>query len=438
MDERSNFALHTDRYEFTMLNAALRDGTAEHQAVFEVFSRFLPDGRSFGIVGGTERAVDAILNFRFTTAQVAWLVDEGVVDEQFRASLNDFAFTGSVYGYGEGELYLANSPVLRVEATFAEGVVLETLVLSILNHDTAVASTAARMALAAQGRRLIEMGSRRTHEESAVHAARAAFIGGFDATSNLQAGFRYGVPTAGTAAHAWVLAHDSEFDAFVAQIEAQGVGTTLLVDTFDTNEGIVAAVKAANLFGAPGPGAIRIDSGDLLAGSVAGRALLDSLGALDTRIVATGDLDEDRIAHLVGDGAPIDSFGVGTRLVTGANCPSPGFVYKLVAIESREGTMSAVAKRSLEKQDSGGTTYVRRLSPDEARRMGLTVAETPETVEVLFKSDPDDSANPSWTPVQRPFVVDGVRGERAEGLPELRARTLERLTSPSGLLQRPL
>jgi nicotinate phosphoribosyltransferase len=294
------------------------------------------------------------------------------------------------------------------------------------------------MAIAAQGRRLIEMGSRRTHEESAVHAARAAFLGGFDATSNLEAGFLFGVPTAGTAAHAWVLAHDSEFDAFVAQIESQGVGTTLLVDTFDTTAGIVAAVKAANHFGAAGPGAIRIDSGDLLAGSTAGRALLDSLGATETRIVATGDLDEERIASLVGAGAPVDSFGVGTRLVTGANCPSPGFVYKLVAIESRDGTMNAVAKRSLEKQDSGGTTYVRRLSVPEAKLAGYRVAETPATVEVLFKSEPDDAVNPSWANVQRPLVVNGARGEREAELGELRTRTLARLTSPSGLVQRPL
>jgi nicotinate phosphoribosyltransferase len=424
MDDASNSALRTDRYEFTMLNAALLDGTAARKAVFEVFARFLPEGRSFGVVAGIERVVDAILSFRFTDDQVRWLVDEGVVDKQFRDTLQDFSFTGSVFGYGEGELYLANSPILRIEATFGEGVILETLVLSILNHDTAVASTAARMAIAAQGRRLIEMGSRRTHEESAVHAARAAYL--------------YGVPTAGTAAHAWVLAHDSEFDAFVAQIEAQGVGTTLLVDTFDTNEGIVAAVKAANHFGAAGPGAVRIDSGDLLVGSIAGRELLNSLGATDTRIVATGDLDEERIADLVGAGAPVDSFGVGTRLVTGANCPSPGFVYKLVAIESRDGTMNAVAKRSLEKQDSGGTTYVRRLSVLEAKGAGLAVAETPATVEVIFKSEPDDSLHPSWAHVQRPLVVNGARGETKAELVDLRARTLERLTSPSGLVQRPL
>jgi len=438
LDKSSNRALHTDRYEFTMLNAALIDATAGRRAVFEVFARFLPDGRDVGIVAGTERVADAIVNFRLVPSQVEWLVDEGVMGERFAEYLLGFAFTGSVFAYAEGETYLAHSPVLRIESTFGEGVVLETLVLSILNHDTAVASTAAQVFRAAQGRRLIEMGSRRTHDESAVHAARAAYIAGFDTTSNLEAGYRYGLPTAGTAAHAWVLAHDSEYDAFVVQIEAQGIDTTLLVDTFDIDEGITTAVRAATRFGAAGPGAIRLDSGDLMAGAFAARSLLDSLGAVETRIVATGDLDERRIAELVDGGAPVDAFGVGTRLVTGANCPSPGFVYKLVAIESAEGTMRPVAKRSLEKRDRGGTTYVRRLSVEEARRAGLRVDDASRTVEVLFTDEPDDHENPSWVHVQQRVIADGMRLSADTPAARLRARTIERLTEPSGLVQRPI
>ncbi|MGD0055474.1 MAG: nicotinate phosphoribosyltransferase [Acidimicrobiales bacterium] len=433
----SELALHTDRYELTMLNAALIDGTAQRKAVFEVFARFLPPGRDVGIVVGTERVADAIVNFRFTPSQVTWLVGEAIVNERFADYLFGFSFNGSVYGYAEGETYLAHSPVLRVEGSFAEGVVLETLVLSILNHDTAVASTAAQMVRAAQGRRLIEMGSRRTHDESAVHAARAAYIAGFDSTSNLEAGYRYGVPTAGTASHAWVLAHENEYDAFVAQIEAQGVATTLLVDTFDIDEGIVTAVKAANHFGSPGPGAIRIDSGDLETGAFAARALLDSLGARETGIVATGDLDERRIADLVGAGAPVDAFGVGTRVVTGANCPSPGFVYKLVAIGASEGTMRPVAKRSLEKQDRGGTTYVRRLSAREARRIGLAVDDGSSEVEVLFVDDPVDDDNPSWSQVQHRLIDGGTRVGADTPVAMLRERTVGRLNDPAGFVQRP-
>jgi nicotinate phosphoribosyltransferase len=408
-------ALHTDRYELTMLNAALGDGTASRRAVFEVFSRFLPDGREFGVVAGIERVVDAVLDFRFTVEQVEWLVERQVLSPQYRDDLLNFTFHGTIVGYPEGELYFAHSPVLRVEGTFGECVVLETLLLSILNHDTAIASTAAQMYLSAEGHGLIEMGSRRTHEESAVHAARAAYVAGFDSTSNLEAGWRFSIPTAGTSGHAAVLAHDSELDAFITQIEVLGVDTTLLVDTYDIHEGIRTAVKVANQFGASGPGAIRIDSGDLLDESRASRELLDSLGATGTNIVATGDLDEARIAQLVAQNAPIDRFGVGTRLVTGENCPSPGFVYKLVEIERDSGDMSPVAKLSINKRGSGGTTFVRR---------------TPR--EQLFKEEPLD-APPTWTNVQVVLLENGQR-RYERPLSDVRSDCLERLTRVAELL----
>jgi nicotinate phosphoribosyltransferase len=374
-----------------MLNAALGDGTAARRGVFEIFSRFLPSGRKFGVVAGTQRVIDAVVDYRFTAEQAEWLIDRNVVSSQYRDDLLTFAFHGTIVGYPEGEVYFANSPVLRVEGTFGECVVLETLLLSILNHDTAIASTAAQMYLSAQGRGLIEMGSRRTHEESAVHAARAAYLAGFDSTSNLEAGWRFSIPTAGTSGHAAVLAHDSELDAFVTQMEVLGVDTTLLVDTYDIHEGIRTAVKVANQFGASGPGAIRIDSGDLLDESRASRELLDSLGATATKIVATGDLDESRIAHLLAHEAAIDRFGVGTRLVTGENCPSPGFVYKLVEIERDNGVMSPVAKLSINKRGSGGTTHVRR---------------TPR--EQLFKEEPTD-APATWTNPQVVLLENGQR-----------------------------
>jgi len=405
-------ALHTDRYEITMLNAALGDGTAARRAVFEVFSRFLPAGRAFGVVAGIERVIDAVLAYRFTPEQVDWLIERHVLSPQYRDELLNFAFRGTVVGYPEGELYFAHSPVLRVEGTFGECVVLETLLLSILNHDTAIASTAAQMYLSAQGRGLIEMGSRRTHEESAVHAARVAYLAGFDSTSNLEAGWRFDIPTAGTVGHAAVLAHESELDCFITQVEVLGVDTTLLVDTYDIREGIRTAVKVANQFGANGPGAIRIDSGDLLDESRASRELLDSLGATATKIVATGDLDESRIAHLVAHDAPIDRFGVGTRLVTGENCPSPGFVYKLVAIERESGEMSPVAKLSVNKRGSGGTTFVRR---------------TPR--EQLFKSEPLDAPT-TWTNVQVPLMVNGHR-EYSATINDARRHCLDRLSRVS-------
>jgi nicotinate phosphoribosyltransferase len=435
MENSTTPALHTDRYELTMLNAALGDGTSQRRAVFEVFARFLPERRRFGVVAGIERAIDAIQGFRFSPPQVSWLVEEGIVDQEHRDYLLGFRFSGKVLGYGEGELYLANSPILRVEGSFGEGVVLETILLSILNHDTAVASTAAQIFKAADGRRLIEMGSRRTHDEGAVHAARAAFIGGFNATSNLEAGYRYAIPTAGTAAHAWILSHDTEYGAFVAQIDALGTDTTLLVDTYDLTDGIVNAVNAAKSFGALGPGAVRIDSGDLQEQSLSGRHLLDSLGAVDTKIVATGDLDEVRIAALIAGGAPIDIFGVGTRLVAGANCPSPGFVYKLVAIEFKSGQIGPVAKRSPDKEDVGGVTYARHVSAKEAEALGGSFDEESVTVEVLFKEDPARWEHVSWSNPQRLLLDSGQSRPHPFSLEETRASTIDRLTSTTRLVQ---
>jgi nicotinate phosphoribosyltransferase len=344
-------ALLTDHYELTMLRAALADGTAHHQAVFEVFARSLPDGRRYGVVAGLGRVVEAVRAFTFDEDQLAWLLDAGVVDQPTARYLAAYRFGGSIDAYREGDIYFPFSPVLTVSGTFAECVVLETLVLSILNHDTAVASAAARMVSAAGGRTLLEMGSRRTHEAAAVAAARAAYVAGFDATSNLQAGFRYGVPTRGTAAHAFTLGHTDEPTAFASQVATLGTGTTLLVDTYDTAQGIRNAVAA----GGPGLGAIRIDSGDLADEARRARALLDELGATGTRIAVTSDLDEHTIEALAA--APVDTYGAGTKLVGGSGHPTAGMVYKLVAVADQDGPlapMRPVAKKAASKGSTGG------------------------------------------------------------------------------------
>ena len=356
----SSTALLTDRYELTMLQGALRSGAAERQCVFEVFSRRLPDGRRYGVVGGTGRLVDAIAAFRFDADELDWLRRSGAVDAETADWLAGYRFTGDVDGYAEGELYFPGSPLLQVTGTFADAVALETVVLSVLNHDCAIASAAARMAVAAGDRPLIEMGSRRTHELAAVAAARAAYLGGFAATSNLAAGKAYGVPTAGTSAHAFVLLHDDERAAFAAQVAASGVGTTLLVDTFDIAAGVRTAVAVAGT----GLGAVRIDSGDLAELAYQTRDQLDALGARETRIVVSGDLDEYGIAALAA--APVDSFGVGTSLVTGSGAPTAGLVYKLVEVDGRP-----VVKRSLGKATFGG----RKEAVRRHRATGTAVAE---------------------------------------------------------------
>jgi nicotinate phosphoribosyltransferase len=346
-------ALHTDHYELTMLSAALHDGTADRQCVFEVFARRLPPGRRYGVVAGTGRIVELLRDFRFHPDEVAFLRDFGVVDDLTAEWLAAYRFAGDIEGYAEGELFFPTSPILTASGTFAECVVLETLVLSVLNHDCAIAAGAARMVTAARGRPLIEMGSRRTHEESAVAAARAAYLAGFASTSNLAAGRRYRIPTAGTAAHAFTLLHDDELAAFASQVATLGKQTTLLVDTYDIAQGIRNAIAVAG----PDLRAIRIDSGDLSVLAQHSRALLDDLGATETKIIVSGDLDEYAIASLAAE--PVDAYGAGTAVVIGSGAPTAGLVYKLVEVEGQP-----VVKRSENKATVGGRkTAVRRHKP---------------------------------------------------------------------------
>ncbi len=397
-------ALLTDHYELTMLQAALRDGTAHRRCVFETFTRRLPEGRRYAVLAGTGRLLEAIEAFRFGTAEIEDLRRRQVVDEATCQWLAGYRFTGDISGYAEGDCYFPGSPVLVVEGTFAEAVVLETLVLSILNHDSAIASAASRMTSAAAGRPCIEMGSRRTHEQAAVAAARAAYLAGFERTSNLEAGRRYGVPTTGTSAHAFTLLHDSERDAFAAQLTALGPGTTVLVDTYD----VEAAVRTAVELAGPDLGAVRLDSGDLLVHAREVRALLDSLGATRTRIVVTSDLDENAIAAL--GAAPVDAYGVGTALVTGSGHPTSSMVYKLVAREGASGGLEPVAKKSRDKLSVGGRKWaMRRLGAD-----GRAEAEI-----VGIGAPPANDGNDR--PLMVEFVRGGVRINRSD-LDDARAR----------------
>ena len=374
MDLASTTALLTDHYELTMLQAALHSGSAGRRAVFEVFARQLPHGRRYGVVAGTGRLLDALEAYVFDEAGLEFLRDH-VVDDVTADWLAEYRFSGDIYGYAEGDCYFPGSPILRVEGTFAEAVVLETLVLSILNHDSAIASAASRMVYAAGERPIIEMGSRRTHEMAAVASARAAYLAGFATTSNLAAGRRYGVPTAGTSAHAFTLLHDSERRAFEAQLAAGGPATTLLVDTYEVERAVRTGIELA---GAE-LGAVRIDSGDLAAEAAEVRRLLDSLDAKKTRIVVTGDLDEYLIAALAI--APVDGYGVGTALVTGSGAPTASLVYKLVArADSADpaAPLRPVAKRSIGKPSKGGRKWaVRRIDAQGIARAEIVTTSEP-------------------------------------------------------------
>ena len=385
-------ALLTDRYELTMVQAALRSGKADRKSVFEVFARQLPAGRRYGVVAGTGRILEALKDFQFGTAELDYLSNQNVVDQKTLDFLSGYKFSGSISGYQEGELYFGHSPILTVEGSFAEAVLLETLILSILNYDSAIASAAARMKSVAGNRTLNEMGSRRAHEQAAVAAARAAFITGFSATSNLEAGRSYDIPTMGTSAHSFTLLHDSEEEAFKAQIAALGADTTLLVDTFDIPSAVAMAVKLTE----GKLRAVRLDSGDLGVIAVNVREQLDSLGANQTKITVTSDLDEYTIAALAA--APVDSYGVGTSLVTGSGFPTAGFVYKLVSHWDGQNFID-VAKKSAAKSNMGGKKTATRLlengfakveqigNPKTGRKLQIPLVTSGEIIEKYSGSE---------------------------------------------------
>jgi len=399
---RASTALLTDRYELTMLEAALRSGAGQRTCVFEVFSRRLTGGRRYGVVAGTGRFLDALEHFRFDDEALGWLSDNHVVDDPTLAWLAQYRFSGDIDGYAEGEPFFPGSPILTVQSTFAEAVLLETLALSIFNHDCAIAAAASRMTAASCERPCIEMGSRRTHEDAAVAAARAAYIAGFTATSNLEAGRRFAIPTTGTSAHAFTMVHDDEKAAFQAQLNSLGASTTLLVDTYD----VEAAVRTAVDLAGPQLGAVRIDSGDLVELARQVRAQLDQLGARHTRIIVTSDLDEHAIAALAP--APVDGYGVGTALVTGSGLPTASLVYKLVARTDGVGPDAgwrSVTKASPGKIDHGGRKQAFRRH--DAR--GVATAEVVRAVRAPSENNlPDDGGG-------RPLLTPLVRGGEIVG-----------------------
>ena len=411
-------SLLTDMYELTMLQGALRSGTAGRASVFELFGRRLPASRRFGVVAGTGRLLDAVEDFVFTSAQIDFLHAAGVVDDTTLDYLRDYRFSGTIRGYAEGECYFAGSPLLTVEGTFAEACILETLALSIYNYDCAVASAASRMTIAAHGRPCVDFGARRAHEQAAVAAARASVVGGFVGTSDLEAGMRYGIPTVGTSAHSFTLLHDSEEDAFAAQVASLGPGTTILVDTYDIARGVERAVRAARDAGGE-LGAVRLDSGDLVAEAFKVRAQLDALGATTTRITVTNDLDEYAIAGL--GAAPVDSYGVGTKLVTGSGRPTAALVYKLVERAGADGQMHEVAKFSEGgKATVGGRKWAGRVMDEAGSAAEELVVSAQDRDEALASL-----AEARARPLQVELVRDGVVVEEHRG-PQALAAAAER------------
>lgn len=400
-----------------MLDAALKDGTAHRRCTFELFGRRPPATRRFGVVAGTGRILEALERFEFDAEQIDWLKDQGIISEEAAQFLASWRFTGDIWGYAEGECYFPGSPLLTVEGTFADCTLLETLLLSILNHDCAVASAASRMTIAAHGRPCMDMGARRAHERAAISAARAAIIGGFQGTSDLEAAKRYGIRCIGTAAHAFTLLHDTERDAFDSQVAKLGTGTTLLVDTYDIRQGVINAVEAARAAGGE-LGAVRLDSGDLVAEAFKVRGQLDAMGAATTKITVTSDLDEYAIAAL--GAAPVDSYGVGTKLVTGSGVPTAALVYKVVQREDANGAIVSVAKKAESKSTVGGRKVAGRVMGEDgyATEELLLVGTSFEEGQALL-------AERGARPLQVQLVRGGVIDADAWG-PEALSRAQER------------
>ncbi|GLX67384.1 nicotinate phosphoribosyltransferase [Paenibacillus glycanilyticus] len=367
MDGMNNLTLHTDKYQINMMYAHWKNGTDGEGAVFEAFFRKLPFGNGYAVFAGLERIVDFIRHLKFGEEELAYLAQqEENYDSGFLECLRRFQFKGNVHAVEEGTLVFPNEPIVRVEGTIFETQLVETALLNFMNYQTLIATKASRIKQVANGDILLEFGTRRAQEaDAAVWGARASYIAGFHATSNMHAGMMFGIPTKGTHAHSWVQGHESEEEAFLAYAKALPDGVTLLVDTYDTlRSGVPNAIKTARYLESIGKrlGGIRLDSGDLAYLSKEARKLLDSAGLQDAKIVASNDLDETLIFNLKAQGAKIDTWGVGTQLITAADQPSLGGVYKLTARE-KNGEYIPVIKISAnpEKVSAPGKKDVYRI-----------------------------------------------------------------------------
>ncbi|HET9177953.1 MAG TPA: nicotinate phosphoribosyltransferase [Terriglobia bacterium] len=382
-------ALLVDLYELTMA-AGYFEHAMDFQATFELFVRSLPAERSFLVAAGVDDALDYLESLRFSDDDIAYLRGLALfraLPEDFFEYLRTFRFEGDVAGVPEGTVVFAEEPILQLTAPVAAAQIVETYLLSVINFETLVASKAARVVHAAAGRSVLEFGTRRAQgPEAGLRAARAAYLGGCDATSNAEAGRLYGIPVAGTAAHSWTQAFPSERESFEALLEVFPDTGVLLIDTYDDLAGAETAASLGRKFSA-----VRLDSGDLIEKSRKVRAILDEHGLRDVKIIASGDLNEDRIEKLVEAGAPINSFGVGTDLATSRDVPALSVVYKLVEID-RGGQVEYKAKFSEEKVYCPGRKQVFRFSHegkyhhDVIARFGETYADGEPLLQPLMRN----------------------------------------------------
>src|SRR5580693_839670 len=400
--------LLTDLYELTMAAGYLQT-RFDANATFELFVRHLPPHRNYLVAAGLEQALEFLENVHFTSKEIDYLRRHPVfrnIRDEFFDYLSTFRFTGSVWAMPEGSLVFPGEPMLRVVAPIIEGQIMETYVLATMSYQTMIASKAARIYTAAQGRQVVDFGARRAHgSQASLLAARAAAIGGCLGTSNVLAGQQFGMETYGTQAHSWVMAHEDESEAFAHFLDAFPEHAVLLLDTYDVRD----AVKKIITMGRK-PAGVRLDSGDLAKDSRWVRAQLDKVGWQDVKIFASGDLDETRIAALIAKGAAIDAFGVGTALATPGDAPHLNLVYKLVEVE-RGGKIREAAKLSAAKVTYPGRKQVFRYSKATGEYTGDTIA---------LDGEPADGGEPMLVEVMR----GGRRTTPAQPVADLRARCL--------------
>lgn len=406
-------ALETDLYQLTMAAGYVHRGMTGLTATCELFVRRLPRTRRYLVAMGIDAALDWLVGLRFTEDDVAFLRGLPALADAMTPAFCDhllaFRFEGDVWAVDEGTIVFENEPLLRVRAPIVQAQIAETFLLSTINHATMIASKAARVVHAAAPARCVEFGTRRTHPQAAVDAARWSYAAGFTGTSNVEAGRRYGIPVLGTAAHMWTMAHATEEQAFANYVATFPSASILLIDTYDTARGALRAARAAGdrLRG------VRLDSGDLDALSRQVRRVLDDNGAPQATIVASGDLNEHAIAQLRAAGAPIDTFGVGTEVVTSLDAPALSGVYKVVELEDEAGARRPIAKFSEGKATFPGAHQVHRV-----RRDGSFVRDVVALVDEAVTVASDEAADALLAAAVR----GGTRARPAAPLEEVRRR----------------
>ncbi len=358
-----NQIMLTDLYQLTM-NAAYLDNNIGHEiATFDYFIRSLPKNRGYFLTAGLEDLIDYIINLRFSDSDLAYLKSQNIFSESFLNHLQNFKFSGDIYAVPEGTIVFPNEPIIRVTAPRMEAQFIETFLLTIMNHQTMIATKTSRVVEAAQGRAIIDFGARRAHgKDAAVKGARAAYIGGAAGTSNVLAGQLYNIPIKGTHAHSFVMSFDSELEAFSAYVKTFPNNATLLIDTYNVMQGARNALIVAKKLEQAGKKlfAVRLDSGDLVEDSKRIREFFDSHGVEYIKILASNDLNEYKINGILGNGAKIDAFGVGTEMITSKDCPALSGVYKLAESETN-GTLVAKIKLSEGKQTLPGRKQIYRI-----------------------------------------------------------------------------